>query len=55
MKITCSFLFAALLMFGSTAMLTGCNTVEGAGEDLSQSSEYVEGKIDKAAGEDPKK
>lgn len=51
MKITLSVLFVAMLGLGSTAMLTGCNTVDGAGKDLSQSSEYVEDKIDEAAGD----
>ena len=37
---------AGLLTLGSTAMI-GCNTVEGAGKDLQQSSEKVGGEMDK--------
>lgn len=42
-------LFVAALGLGFSTVLSGCNTVDGAGKDLSESSEYVEGKIDKAA------
>ena len=37
---------AGLLTLGS-AMMTGCNTVEGAGKDLQQSSDKVGTEMDK--------
>ena len=34
--------FLACLVLGATSVLTGCNTVEGAGQDIQNGGEVIE-------------
>ena len=48
MSRTISAVFAAMLLLGSAAMLSACNTVEGAGQDVSSAGHAVTNAADGA-------